>query len=303
MFEDGRLRFGIRQPGGRPGDCDHKPRQIARAAGSTRPSQALHLGGVHPQAAGSGQDLLPGGGVHRHALLSALRAHAALRITRHLHRTEALARRRGLHPVEKGQRLGLDCRPVAWCQKAGIVLASASPPGIQALAARGLVKRWFVGKDIVSEGDLDGLINRLAQGFKDLTAAVGRGNFVLTDFVPLRKATTAEERKFFNAEAFTLRSRYEGMEVVYVEDHFFKTDPGGVIHQQANWIRIVLHELSHLICGTVDHDDRYAHSGIGVHAGFPASKAVNNADSWAFFAADCAGVLSDGNRLQALAER
>lgn len=192
---------------------------------------------------------------------------------------------------------------MAWCQKAGIVLASASPPGIQALAARGLVKRWFVGKDKVSEGDLDGLINRLAQGFKDLTAAVGRGNLVLTDFVPLRKATTAEERKFFNAEAFTLRSRYEGMEVVYVEDHFFKTDPGGVIHQQANWTRIVLHELSHLICGTVDHDDRYAHSGIGVHAGFPASKAVNNADSWAFFAADCAGVLSDGNRLQALAER
>ena len=76
-----------------------------------------------------------------------------------------------------------------------------------------------------------------------------------------------------------------------------------MIFEQANWTRIVVHELSHLISGTVDHDDRYAHSGIGVHAGFPASKAINNADSWAFFAADCAGVLTDGNRLKALALR
>jgi hypothetical protein len=34
-------------------------------------------------------------------------------------------------------------------------------------------------------------------------------------------------------------------------------------------------ELSHRACGTSDHDDLYAHSGIGVHAGFPASKAIH----------------------------
>ena len=31
-----------------------------------------------------------------------------------------------------------------------------------------------------------------------------------------------------------------------------------MIFEQANWTRIVVHELSHLISGTVDHDDRYA---------------------------------------------
>jgi hypothetical protein len=196
---------------------------------------------------------------------------------------------------------------MAWCQKAGILLASAAaggtPPSAETTAARALVKRWFVGEDTVTEGDVNGLIATLTLGFKALIAAVGRGHFVLTDFVPLRKATGAEERKFFGSEAFTLRSRYEGMDVVYVEDYFFKRDPGGVIFDQANWTRIVVHELSHLICGTDDFDDRYAHSGIGVHAGFPSTKAVNCADSWAFFAADCAGILTAGNRLKALAKR
>jgi hypothetical protein len=196
---------------------------------------------------------------------------------------------------------------MAWCQKAGIVLASAAasgtPPSAETLAAREMVRRWFVGSDSVPASDLPGVIATLAQGFKDLIAAVGRGNFVLTDFVPLRGATSTEERKFFGSEAFTLRSRYEGMDVVYVESYFFQRDPGGVIFDQANWTRIVVHELSHLVCGTVDHDDRYAHSGIGVHAGFPSSKAVTNADSWAFFAADCAGVLTAGHRLKALAQR
>jgi hypothetical protein len=122
--------------------------------------------------------------------------------------------------------------------------------------------------------------------------------------VPLRKATSAEELKFFNSEAFTMRSRYEGMDVVYVESAFFGHDPGGVVHDLKNWTRIIVHELSHLVCGTIDvNGDRYAHSGIGPHAGFPASDAVRNADSWAFFAADCAGQLTDGNRLLALQQR
>jgi hypothetical protein len=94
------------------------------------------------------------------------------------------------------------------------------------------------------------------------------------------------------------------MDVVYVENAFFGHDAGGVVHDLKNWIRIVVHELSHLVCGTTDvNGDRYAHSGIGPHAGFPGSDAVCNADSWAFFAADCAGQLTDGNRLLALRQR
>ena len=43
-----------------------------------------------------------------------------------------------------------------------------------------------------------------------------------------------------------------------------------------------------------------AHYGISPHAGFPGSAAIRNADSWAFFAADCAGILTDSERNQAL---
>ena len=90
---------------------------------------------------------------------------------------------------------------------------------------------------------------------------------MLTDFVPLRTASTTDELRFFNSEAFTMRSRYEGMDVVYIESNFFTRDAGGVIFDQDNWTRIVVHELSHLVAGTTDHDNRYAHSGIGVHPG------------------------------------
>jgi hypothetical protein len=196
---------------------------------------------------------------------------------------------------------------LAWCQKTGIVLSTAatagSPPSMATTEARALVKRWFSDPS-VTDTVLDTYIAKLAAGFKQIIAALGRGHFVLTDFVPLRKATSADELKFFNSEAFTMRSRYEGMDVVYVENAFFGHDAGGVVHDLKNWIRIVVHELSHLVCGTTDvNGDRYAHSGIGPHAGFPGSDAVCNADSWAFFAADCAGQLTDGNRLLALRQR
>jgi hypothetical protein len=92
------------------------------------------------------------------------------------------------------------------------------------------------------------------------------------------------------------------MDVVYIESSFFKNG-GNVLAGQKNWTRIMVHELSHLVCGTTDVDNgnaRYAWYGIGPHAGYPGSDCIRNAENWAFFAADCAGQLSDGERSQAL---
>ena len=50
---------------------------------------------------------------------------------------------------------------------------------------------------------------------------------------------------------------------------------------QKNWIRVLVHELTHLVCGTDDVNigqARYAHYGIGPHAGFPGSAATRNAE-------------------------
>ena len=68
-----------------------------------------------------------------------------------------------------------------------------------------------------------------------------------------------------------------------------------------NWARIVVHELSHREVATVDVPGRYGWQGIKPDAGaFPAAKAITNAENWAFFAADCAGVLPEHSRNEAL---
>ena len=95
------------------------------------------------------------------------------------------------------------------------------------------------------------------------------------------------------------------MDVVYVESAFFDDLAGNVLRGQANWTRILVHELSHLVCGTHDVNDghvRYAWSGIGPHAGYPGTATIRNADNWAFFAADCAGALTVGQRETALSK-
>jgi len=182
-----------------------------------------------------------------------------------------------------------------WCQRAASVLARRD-------TARAPVRRWFVEAG-ASDAHVDRVAATLARGFKDIVAALNRGRFVITDWVPFRGARGALEADFLRTEAFAFRARSEGMDVVYVESAFFQDVPGNVLRGQANWTRILVHELSHLVCGTQDVDDgqqRYAWAGIGPHAGYPSAAAIRNADNWAFFAADCAGALTPGQRETAL---
>ncbi len=199
---------------------------------------------------------------------------------------------------------------LGWCQRAAIVLADARRPRAGAPAereqaradARALVRRWFV-EPAASETAIDRLVATLARGFKDIVASLNRGRFVITDWVPFRAANGAAEAEFLRTEAFAFRARSEGMDVVYVESAFFDDVAGNVLRGQANWTRILVHELSHLVCGTQDVNDgqaRYAWSGIGPHAGYPSAATIRNADNWAFFAADCAGALTAGQRETAL---
>lgn len=194
-----------------------------------------------------------------------------------------------------------------WCQRAGMVLALAAKASDRGAGARNtdalnLVKRWFADP-AVQVGELGTYIAKLALGFKNIIAMLNKGHFVLSDWVPLRGATTADEISFLNSEAFTFASRGEGMDVVYIERSFFTDHAGNVLKGQKNWTRIMVHELSHLVCGTEDVNigrARYAWYGIGPHAGYPGSAAIRNADNWAFFCADCAGVLTDNERNTAL---
>lgn len=192
---------------------------------------------------------------------------------------------------------------LAWCQKANMTLANATSTnsGVAAAArdsARATVRLWFAEGGL-ADSVLDTYIAKLTTGFKNIVAMLNKGRFVVTDWVPFRGTTNADEIDFLNSEAFTFSANGEGMDVVYIESSFFTNDAGGVVHDQKNWTRIIVHELSHLVVGTedvVNGDARYAWYGIGPHSGYPGADCIRNADNWAFFAADCAGALVDSER-------
>ncbi|WUR11055.1 M35 family metallo-endopeptidase [[Empedobacter] haloabium] len=206
---------------------------------------------------------------------------------------------------EQKRHLGTSVQQaLAWCQKAGIVLAQAASKSKDKATtdARAVVSRWFAETGL-ADATLSTYITDLGAGFKKIIAMLNKGNLVLTDWVPFRGTTDADEAEFLAAEAFTFASNGEGMDVVYIESQFFTWAPGDVLTGQANWTRIVVHELSHLVCGTADVNKgapRYASYGIGPHAGYPGSDCIRNADNWAFFAADCGGALTAAERNTAL---
>ena len=190
-----------------------------------------------------------------------------------------------------------------WVQKAMVLLGELKGSGNAKANALAMVRRWFADA-AASDAEVVTAADRLLQGFKSIAAALNGHRIVLTDFAPLRGAPAgSDEHGFLNSEAFVfaLPGR-ERLNVIYVEQEFFGNN--NVLTGKANWSRILVHELSHLVVGTDDipagADARYAWYGIGPNANFPLADAVRNAESWAFFAADCAGVLSDGQRSRAL---
>ncbi|MCF6283216.1 MAG: M35 family metallo-endopeptidase, partial [Candidatus Polarisedimenticolaceae bacterium] len=193
-------------------------------------------------------------------------------------------------------------KAMAWCQKAGMVLANAASGGTDRDSARTMVRRWFA-EDTLSDDALNQYIGKLDKGFKDVIAMLNRGNFIVTDWVPFRGTTDADERDYLASEAFTFASNGEGLDVVYIESNFFVDNPGNIANGAVNWTRIIVHELTHLVCGTEDvlnGQARYAWYGIGPHAGYPGSDCIRNADNWAFFAADCGEALQENERNKAL---
>lgn len=190
-----------------------------------------------------------------------------------------------------------------WCQKAQVVLGALNGSGLTKASALDMVRTWF-GDGVVSDADLATQAALLRAGFNTITGALNRNQVVLTDFVPLRgSAPGTSEYGFLRSEAFVfgLAGR-ERLDVVYIEEDFFGSN--NVLTGAANWARILVHEMSHMCVGTVDvsagTQKRYAWYGIAPNVNFPTAAALTNAESWAFFAADCAGALSAGEKARAL---
>jgi hypothetical protein len=176
----------------------------------------------------------------------------------------------------------------SWCQKAMIVAGACltgKGEGIE------VIKRWFADEDNLTEPKLATIATTLNDGFKKLSAAMTRGNIILTDVPAIRGDDT---HNIWKSEAAAAPgSASSGIRVIYIESAFFADK--NVLSGDKNWTRILVHEMTHVELTTVDV--RYAHHALGMKPkkdSFSTATCLTNAESWAFFAADCGGAVSDG---------
>lgn len=180
---------------------------------------------------------------------------------------------------------------LSWCESAKIVLGgAASTP-----ASRAIIERWFAASDTLAS-ELDKTIATLLAGFKKISNALNANLVIITD-MPMYRS----ESKMNTVEAFVRRQdgKMERPRTLYIEKALFENFDVSVLNDmKKNWARVLIHECTHTECQT--QDKGYAYKGIAPGTKIPAANAAINADSWAFFAADCAGALTDGERLRAL---
>ena len=180
---------------------------------------------------------------------------------------------------------------LAWCEAAKFVLSSAKSDA----AAMDKVKRWFA-EGTTSVADLEKTIAALSAGFKKIAGSLNGNLVVITDMPSLRS-----DPKFEMTEAFMLSTggKSQMPRTIYIEKALFENYDISVLHDmKKNWARVLVHECTHIDARTADK--RYAYRGLRPGTGLGAADAAINADSWAFFAADCGGALTDGDRLRAL---
>jgi len=200
---------------------------------------------------------------------------------------------------------------LAWIQKAMMVVGAPS-----SLESRKLIRRWFVHAGASGETNkIDDVAKLLGPNLQKIAAGLKTGALIVTDSPHERGSNSSLEK----SEAFVFTQK--DLMVIHVESEFFSAK--NTLSGKTNWARILVHELSHLYAKTKDHS--YSWQGLvprdtdvlkkgndkAVVAipGFPAVRALTfeeckeNADTWAYFIADCAGALSDRDRFQALGNR
>jgi hypothetical protein len=183
---------------------------------------------------------------------------------------------------------------LGWCQKTIMALAEAKAnPASDAMTK---VRRWFADGS-TTDAELALVIGKLAAGFKKVTATINSTQLIFTDMASLRGATSGKEADLLSAYAFVFAGRYERLPVIYIENAFFGTNTTP-LPDKVLWAITVVHEITHLDVSTKDH--QYDYAGLKPGPMFPSGDAAENADSWAYFCADCANALTPSNINSAL---
>lgn len=158
----------------------------------------------------------------------------------------------------------------AWCHKVQIKLGSADGEAI--------IKRWFMDSAATAQ-NMAQAVDTLKAGFKKVDTLCRSGKLIFSDEPGDRNGGGWKDW------AFVYKS--EAMNVVYLQGAFVKAGNSG---NKTMCALTIIHELTHKVLGTDDH--RYDNDGLKPGDTLPFAKAINNADSWAYFAADAAGMLS-----------
>ncbi|WP_077731017.1 M35 family metallo-endopeptidase [Methylocaldum sp. 14B] len=150
--------------------------------------------------------------------------------------------------------------------------------------ANDTIRRWF-HTDGAKAGDLDASRGKLLDGFKKITAACNSGKVIFSDR-PHKRADGSMKNTFASVNSLDV------MPVIYIYELFLRTGKRtrlGNIPKLWLCALTVVHELSHKLVKT--EDIRYDYDGLKPGNGFKTEDALNNADSWAYFAGDLVGAI------------
>lgn len=172
-----------------------------------------------------------------------------------------------------------------WVQKALIALAAVGTDA----AAKEKLDRWFAP----AADDQDDLVKKLTAGFKQIQGTLNKNQIIITD-MPIYRGDSSKDL----VEAF-VKAATETPKTIYIGEALNKNFDVSVLHDmKKNWARTLVHECSHIEAKTKDRG--YAFQGIGPGTKITPANAAINADTWAFFAADCGGALVQNDITRAL---
>jgi hypothetical protein len=152
-------------------------------------------------------------------------------------------------------------------------------------ATNTVIKRWFCEAD-ASDREIKRVAKKLLRGFSKIAAVLNSGLLVLSDEPIDRNGGGWKDY------AFVYKS--EKMNVIYIQQATLNAALGNKMWDAA---LTIVHELSHRELGTDDH--RYADDGpLGPAStnGLTKRQALDNADTWGYFAADLNGAITKGVR-------
>lgn len=148
-----------------------------------------------------------------------------------------------------------------------------------------VIKRWFLG-DAATEEQVKNTTTILLEGFKKIANATNSTTVIFSDRPHLRTSGNWDD-------AYASVNEGDVMPVIYIYQLFLTTGKRtffGNIPKLWLCALTVVHELSHKLQKTKDIS--YDYQGLKPGGTLGVSDAINNADSWGYFAADVVNVLS-----------